>query len=114
MDVDAYTPDARVRKALKSLATIGTSQGVAQATMWHVCNGMSFDQIARQSVKLINSHELAQAARFVEAVDLASSDVVDADYFQQGRILVRVSGEGLTAKDAKRLSGELDGVRMMG
>ncbi|MDB5349789.1 MAG: hypothetical protein JWN86_1036 [Planctomycetota bacterium] len=114
VDVETFTPDVRVRKALKSLATLGTSQGVAQATMWNVCNGMSFGQIGAQSVKPINSHELAQAARFVEALDLASSDLVDANYFQQGRILLRVGGTGPFAKDARRLVGELEGTRMMG
>ncbi len=114
MDVETFTTDIRVRKALKSLATLGTSQGVAQATMWHVCNDMTFTQIGSQSVKVINSYELSQAARFVEALDNCSTDLVDAAYFQQGRILVRVGGEGSLAKDAKRLTSEIEGARMMG
>ena len=113
-DVESYSPDVRVRRALKSLATLGTSQTVAQAAMWHVCNGMSLDQLARQDVVAFNAHELAQAARFIEALDTSSSDLVDPAYFQNGRLVVRLGGEGLTAKDAKRLAGELDGVRMIG
>lgn len=113
-DVESYSPDARVRRALKSLATLGTSQTVAQAAMWHVCNGMSSDQLARQDVIAFNAHELAQAARFVEALDTSSTDLVDPAYFQNGRLLVTLHGEGLSAKDAKRISADLDGVRMMG
>ena len=114
MSVEEFTPDARVRRALTSLATLGTSQTVAQVVMWHVANGMTFDQIGRQTVVAMNSAELAQAARFVEALDGSSGDVVDPAYFQQGRILVRVQGDGSTAKDARRLASELSGVRLMG
>ena len=113
-DVETYSPDTRVRRALKSLSTVGTSQTVAQAAMWHVCNGMSFDQIARQNVIAFNPHELAQASRFVEALDSSSTDVVDPAYFQSGRLLVRLHGDGLTGKDAKRISNDLDGAVMMG
>jgi len=38
VDVNEYSSNPRVRRALRSLATYGTSHGVAQATMWHVCN----------------------------------------------------------------------------
>ena len=38
MDVDDYSKDVRVRKALRCLATLGTSHGTAQAAMWRVCN----------------------------------------------------------------------------
>ena len=113
-DVESYSPDARVRRALKSLATLGTSQTVAQAAMWHVCNGMSFDQIARQNVIAFNPHELSQAARFVDALDTSSTDLVDPAYFQAGRLLVHLSGDGLSGKDAKRIAADLDGMRMMG
>jgi len=115
MDVDDYTPDARVRKALRSLSTIGTSQGVAQAVMWHVANGMTLEQLASNGAKYLNSFELAQAARFVQALDgSGASDLVEPAYFQQDRVLVRIVGEGLQAKDAKRLSEELYGARILG
>jgi len=115
MDVETYTPSARTRKALKTLATLGTSQGVAQAAMWNVCNGMTFDQLATQNVKAINGAELNQAMRFVEALDASTSgDLVDPAYFRQGRVLVRLTGNGLLAKDAKRLREALDGVDLMG
>ena len=48
MDVDDYSRDPRVRKALRSLATMGTSHGVAQAAMWHLCNGVPFETWDRQ------------------------------------------------------------------
>lgn len=113
-DVDSYSPDARVRRALKSLATLGTSQTVAQAAMWHVCNGMSYDQLARQDVISFNAHELAQAARFVDALDASSTELVDPAYFQIGRLLLSLHGEGPSGKDAKRIAADLDGIRMMG
>ena len=112
--VEDFSPDPRVRKALKSLSTLGTSQGVAQATMWNVCNGMSFEQIAGQSVKTINAAELAQAVRFVEALDGSPTDIVEPSYFQQGRMLVHVSGDSSVAKDVARINGDLGSVRMMG
>ncbi len=43
MDVDTYTTDPRIRKALRTLATVGTSHGVAQAVMWHLCNDLPFE-----------------------------------------------------------------------
>lgn len=43
MDVNEFTGDPRARKALRSLATLGTSQGVAQAAMWRVCNDVPFE-----------------------------------------------------------------------
>ena len=42
-DVDDYSSDPRVRKALRSLANLGTSHGVAQAAMWRVCNDLPFE-----------------------------------------------------------------------
>ena len=49
MDVDEYSSDPRVRKALRSLATYGTSLGVAQAVMWRVCNDLPFETMVEQS-----------------------------------------------------------------
>lgn len=115
VDVDDYSPDPRVRKALRSLATLGTSQGVAQAVMWHVANGMSFEQITAQAAKYVNTHEISVAARFVEALDASGdSELVDAAYFTQGRILVRVLGDGSLAKVAHRLGQELEGAKLFG
>ncbi len=115
MDVEEYTPDVRIRKALRSLATLGTSHMVAQATMWHVANGMTWEQLARNTVKPVNAFELAQAARFVEAVDgSSSSEIVDPAYFRNNRILVRVLGEGPLTKDARRFGSELEGVKVLG
>ncbi len=114
VDVETYSPDARVRRALKSLSTLGTSQTVAQAAMWNVCNGLSFEQLATQKIVPFNASELAQAARFVDAVDTSSTDLVEPSYFQHGRIALIVQGEGLMAKDAKRLTAEIEDARLMG
>ena len=72
VSVDDYSSDLRVRKALKSLATFGTGQGVAQAVMWNVCNGVTFDVLSGRSSKSMNAMEIALAARFVDALDHSS------------------------------------------
>jgi hypothetical protein len=115
MTVEDYTPDARHRKALRSAAILGTSQGVAQAIMWHVFNGMPFEQIATQAAKYVNINEVGLAARFVQALDASdATDLVDPAYFTQARVMVRVQGEGLLAKQAKRLNEELAGQTVLG
>ena len=69
VDVNEYSSNPRVRRALRSLATYGTSHGVAQAVMWRVCNDLPFEMMAEQTGKVMNAHEIALAARFVEALD---------------------------------------------
>jgi hypothetical protein len=113
--VDDYSTDPRVRKALRSLATYGTSHGVAQAVMWRVCNNVPFELMSAQASKVMNGQEVALASRFVEALDASSSsELVDPAYLQEGRLFVRVLGDGPLAKEAARLSGELDGLKVLG
>ncbi len=116
MDVDSYTNDVRIRKALRSLATMGTSHGVAQAVMWKVCNDLSFEMMTEQAGgKIMNVHEIALAARFVEALEESNaSDLVESARLSQSRIFVQVEGEGTLAREAHRLQGQLDGVHVMG
>jgi len=114
VDVDEYTSDVRVRKALRSLALLGTSQGVAQASMWRICNDVPFEKIAATDAKSVNEHELALAARFVDAVDASDSDLVDPSALAEGRVYVQIVAEGPFAADAKRLNGKLDGLRLFG
>ncbi len=116
MDVDDFTADVRARKALRSLATLGTSQTVAQAVAWSVFNGLTLDQLLNQPVAQMNFHEVALAGRFIDALDhsLGRSDLVDLDSVNEGRLFVRILGEGATEKDARRLNEELDGVRLLG
>ena len=116
MDVDTYTTDPRIRKALRSLATLGTSHGVAQAVMWRLCNDLSFEMMIEQSAgKVMNVHEIALAARFVEALEESNaSDLVEAAALTESRIFVQVEGEGALARDAQRLQGQLDGLHVMG
>jgi hypothetical protein len=113
--VEDYSTDPRIRKALKSLATHGTSVGVAQAAMWRVCNDVPFAVMTSQANKVRNSHEVALAAKFVEALDAsADRELVDPAYLQSGRLFVRIVGEGALAREAVRLTRELDGLHMMG
>jgi len=115
VDVDDYTNDPRARKALRSLATQGTSQGVAQAVMWRVCNDVPFALMEQQAAKMVNPGEVALASRFVDALDASgSSDLVDQAYLKEGRLYVRVVAEGSLAKDAQRLAREVDGLTILG
>jgi hypothetical protein len=114
-DVDDYSSDPRVRKALRSLATLGTSHGVAQAAMWRICNDLPFETMAAQTGKVINLQEIALAARFVEALDASNSaGLVDWAALSESRVFVQVRGEGKLDGEAKRLGGELRGLRLMG
>jgi hypothetical protein len=115
VDVEDYTNDPRARKALRSLATYGTSQGVAQAVMWQVCNGVPFPVMAEQATKVMNGHEIALASRFVAALDSSGAgDLVDPAYLTGNRVFVRIVGDGPLANEANRLSRELDGLRVLG
>ena len=115
VDVDDYTTDPRARKALRSLATYGTSHGVAQSVMWRVSNDVSFAVMAEQAAKAINPREIALAARFVEALDASgSTELVDPSYLREGRLFVRVVGEGALQADGQRLARELEGLRILG
>jgi hypothetical protein len=115
MDVDDFTPDPRARKALRSLATIGTSHGVAQAVAWNVFNGVPFEVMAAQHSKVVNPHETSLAARFVEVLDASgSSDLVDPAYLNEGRVFVQVEGEGTLAAEGRRLGAALEGLHVLG
>jgi hypothetical protein len=115
MDVDDYSADPRVRKALRSLATLGTSRGVAQATMWHLCNGLPFEFMGAQKSKVINYHEVALAARFVAAVDASGgAELVDPSYLTENRVVISVSGAGPLDREAQRLEAAMEGLRLMG
>jgi hypothetical protein len=115
MDVEDYSSDVRVRKALRSLATYGTSQGVAQAVMWKVCNDLPFEVMVQRGSKVMNSHEVALASRFVEALDASSSgDLVDPAYVAEGRLYVRILGDASVSSEAARLARQVDGLRVLG
>jgi hypothetical protein len=114
-DVDDYSRDPRVRKALRSLATYGTSHGVAQAVMWKLCNNLPFDTMMAQAGKVINVQEIALAARFVEAVEASNDDtLVDPAYLSEARLFVDVQSDAGLATEAIRLGKALDGLRMLG
>lgn len=115
VDVEDYTPDPRARKALRSLATLGTSQKVAQAVAWHVFNGMTLPQLATRAGGRFNGHELTIAARFIQALDASgASELVEPAYFQQNRVFVRLSADGPLGKDAARLAEELQSHTLLG
>src|SRR5208282_3241291 len=85
VDVADYSTDSRVRKSLRSLCQLGTSQGVAQA------------------------------ARFIEALDeTTGSDLVDARALTEGRVFVKIQGEGALAGAAERLNEQVEKCRLLG
>ena len=114
VDVDDYSKDARVRRALRSLATFGTSQGTAQAAMWRICNNIPFETMLAKGDKVVNPAEVALASRFVEAIDAQGSELVELAYLAEARIFVSIEGEGMLGKDARRLASSLDGLRILG
>ena len=116
VEVEEYSGDARVRKALRSLATYGTSHGVAQAAMWRVCNGVEFGEMTRQFSRLVTPRDVELAAKFVEVLDASGpSGLVDPAYLTAGRLFVRVSPETpALADDAKRLSEAVNGLQILG
>jgi len=114
-DVDDYSRDPRVRKALRSLATLGTSLGTAQAAVWQVCNGVPFAKMVAEGGKLINAREVALAARFVDLLDASgSAELVSAADLAEGRIVATVEGQGVMAAEAARLQGALAEARVLG
>lgn len=115
VDVDDYTTDPRARKALRTLAALGTSHGVAQATMWRVCNNVPFEVMVSQAAKVLNLHEAALAARLVDAIDASpEGPVVEASYLTESRVFISVEGAGTLAGEAKRLGDGLDGLHILG
>ncbi|MGA9922703.1 MAG: hypothetical protein WBQ29_04810 [Isosphaeraceae bacterium] len=115
MDVADYSTDSRMRKSLRSLCLLGTSQGVAQAVMWRVCNDLTFEAMASLAGKVINEHEIALAARFIEALDGSTgSDMVDARTLTEGRVFVKIQGEGALANDAERLNKQVEKFHLLG
>ncbi|WP_165063651.1 hypothetical protein [Paludisphaera rhizosphaerae] len=116
MDVDDYTQDVRIRKGLRSLALLGTSHGVAQASMWRICNGIPFEEMAARDAKFLNDSEIALAARFVEAVDAAGTeDLVNPALLTEGRVFVKLTAETTSVEgEVSRLTEKLDGLRLFG
>jgi hypothetical protein len=115
MDVDTYTTNPRIRTALRSLATAGTSQGVAQAVMWRLCNDLPFELMAEQTGKVMNLHEIALATRFVEWLDNSDPTTpINPAGLAESRIFVQVQGEGALTREAGRLNRQLEGLRLLG
>ena len=83
---------------------------MAQATMWQVCNGITFGEMLVKADKIINPAEIALAARFVEALESGR----DLTQTQLARIFVSIDGSSADAKDVARLGRELDGLRILG
>jgi hypothetical protein len=116
VDVDDYTPDVRARTALRTLATMGTSVGVAQAVAWHTFNGMTFEQLAALADgKPINSYELALAARFVQTIDqTANVAAFDPSFITRSRVFVQLTGRSVAERSIQAIARDLDGKTILG
>lgn len=115
MDVDEYTQDPRARKALRSLATLGTGQTVAQAVAWAVFNHLSLGELLSQTALRMNEHEVALAGRILEELDRSgSTGLIEPGRLQASRLFVRVQGTPGVEKDADRLHESLAGERLLG
>lgn len=113
--VDDFTSDERARKALRSLATLGTSQKVAQAVAWNVFNDVTFPQMLSQASKKLNPHEIALAARFVDVLDMSGgADIVDPAYLREARVFVRLRAGGASGAELARIVQELESQRIFG
>ncbi|MBV8231812.1 MAG: hypothetical protein JO329_17655 [Planctomycetaceae bacterium] len=115
VDVDDYTRDPRARKALRTLATTGTSHGVAQAAAWRVFNHVPFELMLARASNVVNVHEVALASRLVLALDTSpEGDRIDPADLTESRVFVRIQGDCPLADEAKRLAGELGGLHLLG
>lgn len=110
---EEYSEDPRVGMALKALHAVGTSQKVAQAVMWNVCNGLTFPQMSSRVRNHLNLHEIALAARFVRLMNSSAGDV-DPAQLLSGRMFVRIQGEGAWADRAVALGREAAGASLLG
>ncbi len=110
MDINDHSGDPRVRKSLRALATIGTSMGVAQAVMWHVCNGTTFEQMIARGGSEINPREMVLAARFLRALDSNSK----LTGFDAGRVFITIAAEPMTSQLVAHLSHELKEMHILG
>ncbi len=115
VDVAEYTTDARAQRALRGVATIGTSQKVAQAVAWHTFNGLSFPRLAAVAEKPLNRQELALASRFCDVLDHEGTGAaVNPDSLRQGRVFVTVAGEGRAAEVRELLARDLATQSLLG
>jgi hypothetical protein len=114
-DVDAYTPNPRVRLGLRLLSDLGTSQGVAQAVMWNVSSDVPFESMQSQPGGLVNAFEIALAARFVEALALGGGpETIGAGSLRKRRLFLRVQGEGPWGDLARALNQKVAGMQLLG
>ena len=111
MDVDDFTPDPAARRALRTLATVGTSHGVAQALAWHAFNGLTFEDLASQEAYRINPQELALAAGLAHRLETTTGAELD---LTRDRLTVQIKGEGPLADLADRLETGLEGRILLG
>ena len=105
-----------MRRALRSLCSLGTSQGVAQAVAWHLCDELPFETMAQQARNAMNKPEIALAARFVEKLNASTGPepVAPAGPLKEHRLFVRILGEGPLVEDARRLGDQIEGQRLLG
>ena len=72
--VESFTSDPRVALVLESLGRGELPQKVAQAATWHIANGLSWQQLAAETI----DHLVGADERFFSPVELAAASRVVA------------------------------------
>jgi len=72
--VDSFTSDPRVTLILESLGRGELPQKVAQAATWHIANGLSWQQLAAETI----DHLVGPDERFFAPAELAAASRVVA------------------------------------
>ena len=76
---------------------------------------LPFETMAEQTGKVMNIHEIALAARFVEALDApARATGRPGDSFPVAQCSSRSGAKGRLAAEARRLAGQLEGLTFWG
>ena len=115
IDVADATRNPLARKALRTVAALGTGLGVAQAVAWHAFAGVTFEELARQSTHPLNPDELALARGLFARLGTTEDDrPAPGEAVARERITVQVRGEGALAEEARRLADALEGRRLLG
>ena len=115
VDVDACSDDPRVRRSLRSLATLGTSLGVAQAVMWRVGDGATYSRMIARAPGRINATEMGLATRFLQTLDAADDPAGPATgRLEAGRVFATIAYGPATETAVGRLAEGLRGLRILG
>ncbi len=115
VDIAAWTDEYDTIAALRTLGELGTSHGTAQAVMWHLASGLSFDEMLTKTRTVMNPYEVALAAHIVEVIrSHGSATALDESAFARNRLFVRLKGRNIESSTLRRISDDLNGREVLG